>query len=150
MAVEDLHTGPGANCLAPGEIVTFVLLSDATDLSGSAHLKLGKRGGGWDLAVAGASASLTLDGDGVVTAARLALASVGPTVLRARAAEEGLCGLMADEAALAAAADAAAEEARPISDMRATADYRRQVIRVLALRALREARAEALARGRRP
>jgi carbon-monoxide dehydrogenase medium subunit len=147
VAMEDLHTGPGATCLAPGEIVTFVMLPDAVGPSGSAHLKLGKRGGGWDLAVAGVSASLTLGGNGVVTAARIALASVGPTVLRARHAEERLCGLKADEAGLEAAAEAAAAEARPISDVRATADYRRRLTRVLALRALLEARAEALARG---
>jgi carbon-monoxide dehydrogenase medium subunit len=147
VAVEDLHTGPGATCLAPGEIVTFVMLPDAVGPSGSAHLKLGKRGGGWDLALVGVAASLTLADDGTIAAARIALASVGPTVLRARRAEERLCGLMADEAALEAAAEAAAGEARPISDGRATADYRRRLTRVLTLRALREARVEALARG---
>lgn len=139
VAVEDLPVGPGATCLAAGEIITAVVIPDAPAGTGSAHLKLGKRGGGWDLALAGVSVSLTLADDGTVAAARLALASVGPTVLRARTAEEGLRGGTPDEALLQAAADAAADEARPISDGRATADYRRRVVRVLAGRALRAA-----------
>jgi len=148
--VEDLHPGPGATCLAAGEVITAIVVPDAPARTGSAHLKLGKRAGGWDLALVGVAASLTLGADGAVAAARIALASVGPTVLRARQAEESLRGRAADEAALEVAAEAAAAAARPISDFRATAEYRRELTRVLTLRALRQARAEASAERRAP
>ena len=145
--VEDLPIGPGATSLRCGEIITTVLIPDAGPRTGSAHLKLGRRGGGWDLALVGVAASLTLAADGTVAAARIALASVGPTVLRGRGAEGCLQGRVPDEAALEAAAEAAAAEARPISDVRATGDYRRELTRVLALRALRAARGAALGEG---
>jgi carbon-monoxide dehydrogenase medium subunit len=70
---------------------------------------------------------------------RIALASLGPTPFRAFASEELLRGQMPTEAALAAAAEAAGGEAKPIGDMRASASYRTTLAKVLTLRALREA-----------
>ncbi|MFH1329237.1 MAG: xanthine dehydrogenase family protein subunit M [Actinomycetota bacterium] len=144
--VEELHAGPGVTRLAPGEIITAVLLPDPPIRTGTAHGKLGKRGGGWDLALVGVSVRLTLAEGGEVADARIALASVGPTVLRAREAESRLRGRIPTEEALAAAAEIAAREARPISDVRASADYRRVLARVLTLRTL----TEALGRAREP
>ena len=145
--VEALPTGPGATCLRPGEIVTSVLVPNAPERTGAAHQKVGRRGGGWDLALVGVSASLTLAANGTVSEARLALASVGPTVGRAREAEARLRGASPGEEALASAAEAAAEESRPVSDFRATADYRRRLTRVLVRRVLCEALEQARAGG---
>ena len=64
---------------------------------------------------------------------------MAPTTLRARNAEAALQGGLPTDARLAAAAAAAAAEARPISDVRASAAYRRSLVRVLALRTLLDA-----------
>lgn len=152
--IDEFHVGPGASCLAAGEIVTSVFLPDPPPGAGSAFHKLGKRGGGWDIALVGVAAGVVLagvgeaggdgdpggDGDaGKVADVRIALSSVAPTPLRARAAEAWLRGRPPSEESLAEAARLAAEETRPISDVRASASYRRSLARVLALRTLREA-----------
>ena len=137
--IEQFHVGPGVSCLAPHEIITSVFLPDSPARTGSAYRKLGKRGGGSDIALVGVAVSVLLDDGGRVADARIALASVAPTPLRARAAEDGLRGRMPSEESLAAAAEAAAEETRPISDVRASSSYRKSLARVLTLRTLRDA-----------
>ena len=137
--VEELHVGPGISCLTPGEIITAVVIPEPPPGSGSAFRKIGKRGGGWDIALVGCAAAVVLGERGEVVAARIALASVAPTPLRARAAEARLVGGVPAEALLAEAAATAAGETRPISDVRASAAYRRTLARVLVLRTLREA-----------
>lgn len=139
LPIEDLHVGPGTTCLAADEIITAVVLPDPPAGAGSAYRKLGKRGGGWDIALAGVAAGVVLRADGEVADARIALASVAPTTLRARGAEAALLGGPPTEARLADAAAAAAADARPISDIRAGAAYRRSLVRVLALRSLLDA-----------
>ncbi len=137
--IEDVHVGPGVSCLAAGEIIISCFLPDPPPRAGSAFRKLGKRGGGWDIALVGVSAGIVLGGAGEVAEARIALSSVGPTPLRARAAEAWLTGRAPSEENLAEAARTAAEETRPITDMRASASYRRSLAAVLALRTLRDA-----------
>lgn len=137
--IEDLHVGPGVTCLAADEIITAVVLPDPHPGAGSAYRKLGKRGGGWDIALAGVAAGVVLGAGGEVVVARIALASVAPTTMRARGAEAVLQGGHPTHERLAAAAAAAAAEARPISDIRADATYRRSLVRVLALRTLLDA-----------
>jgi carbon-monoxide dehydrogenase medium subunit len=138
-AMEDLWTGPGLSGLAPDEIVTSVFLPDPRPRSGTAHLKAGRRGGGTDLAIVGVSAGLVLEGDGTIAEARIVLASVGPTPVRAREAEQILRGARLTEARLGDAAAAAAHGITPIDDVRGTARYRRMVAGVLVARALRDA-----------
>lgn len=137
--IEDLHVGPGVTCLAPDEIITAVVLPDPRPGAGSAYRKLGKRGGGWDIALAGVAAGVVLGAGGEVVDARVALASVAPTTLRTRDAEAVLRGAVPTEELIAHAAAAAAAEARPISDIRASAAYRRSLVRVLARRTLLDA-----------
>lgn len=137
--VEDLYTGPGATSLAPSDIITSFFLPDPPSGFGSGHVKLGKRGSGTDIAMAGASASVVIDDAGNVTNCKIALASLGPIPMRARGAEAVLLGKSAAEENLAAAAEAASDDAQPIGDMRASAEYRKTLARVLTLRALREA-----------
>lgn len=139
LPIEDLYVGPGVTRLAAGEIVTSIFLPDPEPGTGSAFRKLGKRGGGWDIAIVGTSARVVLGRAGEVTEARIALASVAPTPIRAMAAEAWLRGRVPSGEILAEAARLAAEATRPITDARAGADYRRTLAGVLALRTLRDA-----------
>jgi carbon-monoxide dehydrogenase medium subunit len=91
-----------------------------------------------DISIVNAAASLVIE-HGVITQARLVLGAVAPVPLRARRAEEALLGQPATEETLRRAAEIAREEARPISDQRASADYRRRTSTIAALRALRQA-----------
>ncbi len=134
--IEAFHLGPGATCLVAGEIITAVFLPDPSPRAGSAFRKLGKRGGGWDIALVGVAAGVVLGEAGQLVDACIALASVAPTPLRVREAEAALRGRPPSEENLAEAARIAAAEARPISDVRASAAYRRSLTRVLVMRTL--------------
>ena len=96
-----------------------------------------------EIAVVGAAALVTLDGDGRIAAARVALTSVAPTVVRAPTAEAVLVGRAADPATFRVAAEAAAAAARPIDDVRASADYRKAMLVVVVARTLAAAAARA-------
>ena len=91
-----------------------------------------------DIAVVNASAGVVLDARGFCTRARIALGAVAPTPLRARRAEALLEGRRLDRATIDAAAERAAAEAKPVTDVRGTAEYRRAMFRVLVTRALEE------------
>lgn len=134
--VEDLYTGPGATSLARSDIITALTLPARRPGFGSAHVKLGKRGSGTDIALAGASASLVIGDGGEIIDCRIALASLGPIPFRAVGSESVLRSEILTEALLEAAAEAAAGDAKPIGDMRASSAYRTRLARVLTLRAL--------------
>jgi CO/xanthine dehydrogenase FAD-binding subunit len=91
-----------------------------------------------DIAIVNAAAGMVLDAAGRCTWARIALGAVAPTPVRARQAEALLVGRHPDRAAIEAAADRAARETRPVSDVRSTAGYRREMARVLVAHALEE------------
>ena len=137
--VEDLYLGPGQTSLTVSDVITSFFVPTPPPGFGSAHVKLGKRGSGTDIAMAGASASLVVDSGGVIIDSRVALNSLGPTPMRAPTAEHALVGRPALESVLSSAARAAQGEASPISDMRASAEYRTVLAYVLTLRALRAA-----------
>ena len=84
-----------------------------------------------DIAVVGVAVQLQLEGDGrTVKDARVSLASVAPTPIRSAQAEQALIGSQLNDEALRRAGEGAAADARPISDVRATADYRRELLKV--------------------
>ena len=87
------------------------------------------------ISVVNAATVLTFDQD-IVTRARITLGAVAPTIIRAHAAERALMGRPLSRAVVAEAADLAAQAAAPIDDIRGSADYRRQTVRVLVRRAL--------------
>ena len=95
-----------------------------------------------DISIVNAAASLIVEHD-LITQARLVLGAVAPVPLRARRAEEALLNQPPTEETLRRAADIARDETRPISDHRASADYRRRTSAVAALRALRQAAGQA-------
>ncbi|GHO41989.1 FAD binding domain-containing protein [Ktedonospora formicarum] len=125
--------------LDPLEILTEIRIPAPSEHSGGAYLKLERKVG--DYAIAGVAAYVTLDNDGLVTRAGLALTNVGPTPLKARDAEQALLGKPLDEATIRQAADLAATASQPTSDTRGTAEYKRAMVRTLCLRALRKASA---------
>ena len=96
-----------------------------------------------DIAVVGVAAAITLDAGGVITNARLALGAVAPVPLRATAAEALLPGHTLTDDLLQQAGAIAAQEAKPIDDLRASAEYRRHLVNILTQRALRGALARA-------
>ena len=79
---------------------------------------------------------IRLDPDGAITEARITLASVAPVPLRAASAEAALLGARPSKSLFEAASQRAAADARPISDTRGSADYRRELVAVLTRRAL--------------
>jgi carbon-monoxide dehydrogenase medium subunit len=91
-----------------------------------------------DIAVVGVAAVLTVAGERIQRA-RVALGAVAPTPVRARNAEAALEGQEASDEVFARAAEAAAAECSPISDVRGSAEFRRHIVRVMTERMLREA-----------
>jgi carbon-monoxide dehydrogenase medium subunit len=95
-----------------------------------------------EIAIVGAAAAVTVEG-GKVTAARIAITALAPTIHRITSAEDALVGTDGGREAAAAAAAAAAAGAAPISDVRGSADYRRAMAAVIARRAIEAAVARA-------
>ena len=135
--VEDFCTGPGRNVLGANEVLVSLHLPPPPEHSGACYLRFIPRNE-MDIAVAGAGVSVTLDGDSFADG-RVALASVAPTPLLVKDAGAELRGRRVGAEAIAAAARAARKAARPITDMRGTADYRRNLCEVLTRRALQRA-----------
>ncbi len=142
LPVASLATGPGQTATTPAELLTTVTVPPTAPGSGSAYIRLEYRRA-MEIAIVGAAALVTLDGDGRIAAARVALTSVAPTIVRAPEAEAALVGTAANAATFRAAGQAAAAAARPIDDVRASADYRRAMLVVVVARALAAATARA-------
>jgi CO/xanthine dehydrogenase FAD-binding subunit len=130
--------------LGPGELLVALLVPDPGPRSGGTYVRHTPRRE-LDIAVVGVAAQVTLGGGGVCAKARVALASVAPTPVRATAAEQSLEGQPMTPEAIARAADLAVQAARPISDQRGSADFRRHLVRVLTRRTLTTALARASA-----
>jgi len=137
IAVENFCIAPGRTVLEAGELLVSLHLPAPKPHSGARYLRFIPRNE-MDIAVAGAGVEVVLE-NGTFRSARIALASVAPTPLFVREAGEGLAGKPVNEAGIAAAADAARSAAKPITDMRGTAEYRRHLCAVLTRRALETA-----------
>lgn len=137
--IEEIFVEPGRTILSRGDLITSIVLTKASSHSGAAYLKLGRRQG-MDCALVGVAASLTLAGKtGEVKGARIALSAVAPFPLRARRAEGVLQSGPLNAKRVQEAAIVAMEESSPITDMRATASYRKEMVKVLASRAISRA-----------
>ena len=137
--IDELFTGPGQTVLTPGEIIARFRLSSPT--SGSHYIKHKIREV-MDLAFIGVAAAVNLD-NGIVTDVRIGLAAVAPTPIRATEAENLLRGNELTAELLEQAGEAAAAASSPISDLRCSAEHRREMVDVLTRRALQEAVARA-------
>lgn len=144
IAVEAVPIGPGRTSLLPGELLVALLLPPRQERSGARYLRFTPRRE-MDIAIAGAGVALSLGDDGAIRSAGITLASVAPVPLKATRAEARLVGQVPSPALLSEAARIAASEAKPISDTRASSDYRRHLVEVLTRRALEVVIAEARA-----
>ena len=133
--VEDIVTGPGQTSLKNGEFIVSFHLPARPANSGDAYLRFIPRTE-MDIAVVGAGVSLTLDGDGTCTAARVSLGAVAPTALLVADCASALIGTKLDDDAMANLAAAASAACNPINDKRGTIEYRTKVAGVLARRAV--------------
>jgi carbon-monoxide dehydrogenase medium subunit len=137
--VEQFCTGPGRTVLGRGELLLSLRLPPPKTQTGSAYLRFIPRNE-MDIAVVGVGASVTLDASRLrCTAARIGLAAVAPTPLLVNEANATLMNGALTEAHIEKAAALAQAAARPISDMRGDADYRRHLVGVLTERAVRGA-----------
>jgi carbon-monoxide dehydrogenase medium subunit len=142
IALAEFYSGPHQTVLN-GELLEEVVIPA---LPGGGRLgwsfqKLGRTA--TDISLVNVAAGLQIDARGRIKWARLALGAVGPTPLRARNAETLLLGNIFSEDLLTHVSVAVMREVSPISDGRASAEYRREMSAVLARRALRECAAQA-------
>ena len=137
LPVEQFCVAPGRNALQKGELLVSLKFPPPKPHAGSAYLRFIPRNE-MDIAVVGAGVAVTLDG-GRCSAARVALGAVAPTPLFVPEAGAALVGTALAEADIDQAAQKAQAAARPISDMRGSAEYRRHLVGVLVRRALRVA-----------
>jgi CO/xanthine dehydrogenase FAD-binding subunit len=140
--IGELWTGPGATSADAGELLIAIdLPAPAVDM-GSAYVRLEYRRQ-MEIAVVGATAVVTVDGEGV-SDARIAITALAPTIRRVAEAERALVDAGGGDEAVSAAARAAAAGSAPIGDVRASVGYRTAMAEVVARRAI----AAALARAR--
>jgi carbon-monoxide dehydrogenase medium subunit len=135
--VASFFTGLFSTDLQPDEILKEIRVPAPPPMSGGAYLKLERKVG--DYATAGVAVQITVDSAGVCQRAGVGLTNVGFTPLKAAKVEAFLKGRQLDEAAIKQASEIAASESQPFDDVRGSADYKRDVVRVLSARALRRA-----------
>ncbi len=134
LPVEDVMLGPRKLALGKGEIVASFLLPPRPARSSDAYLRFIPRTE-MDIAVVGAGVSLTVDGAGLITAARVSLGAVAARVLLVAEAAQAIVGSRLDVPAQERLEAAARAACRPIDDKRGTVEFRIQVAGVLARRA---------------
>ena len=139
--LRDFITGVRKTVLGADELLVELVMADPGPRSGGAYLRHTPRRE-LDIAVVGVGSQVTL-ADGVCRTARIALAAVAPTPVHARAAERALEGRALTPQRIEEAAKLAVEAARPISDQRGSAEFRRHLVRVLTRRTLTTALARA-------
>jgi CO/xanthine dehydrogenase FAD-binding subunit len=127
-------TGPLTTALRPDEMLTEIRIPAPPPRTGGAFVEMARRAG--DFALVGVAALITLDGAGTCERVRIALCGVGPTPIRARAAEDALTGQAPTATALAAAAERAAAATSPPSDVHGSAEFRKKLARHFARQAL--------------
>ena len=135
---QELFVSYFTTSLAPDQIIKEVRVKLPTGRVGSAFIELAHRHG--DFALCGVGALLRLDGDGTVVDARVTLIGVKDTAVRSFSAEEALQRRQATDGVLAEAAAAVDADIEPLSDLHASAEFRRHLAKVLARRALTKAR----------
>jgi CO/xanthine dehydrogenase FAD-binding subunit len=136
--LEDFFVGPGKTALRDSALLRKVLIPLPPANSTGVYFKESPRRA-MDLAVVGVSCLLTLDpARRKCLDCRIALGAVAPTPMRAKKAEMLLIGREVTEKEIAAAGEMASEEARPISDVRGSAEFRREMVKVFVKRGVRE------------
>ena len=147
LPLDGFATGPGRTVRHPHELLTRIAVPAPPARSATAFLKAGRRRA-MEISLVCVAVRVTLDAAlERCVEARIALGAVAPTALRARAAERALEGQVAGGDAFARAGRLAAEATAPISDVRASAAFRRHLVATLVPRALAIAQARAVGSG---
>jgi aerobic carbon-monoxide dehydrogenase medium subunit len=136
LPVESFVAGPYRTALEPGELLTAVRVPAPPQDAGIAHEKMSL----YERPAVTVTCWARLDG-GAVADARLAVGSVGNRPFRASDAEAALAGAAVDalDGALASASEAASAQANPVEDANGSVEYKRQLVRVLTARCVRNA-----------
>jgi carbon-monoxide dehydrogenase medium subunit len=134
--VEEYFLGPKVCCLGNDELLVEIQVPKQPDRTEAVFQKIGRTSR--DLALVNAAVRVTQDDEGACKDVRIILGAVAPTPLRCKQAEAILRGKKMDDLIIEKAAQKASEEAKPINDIRASAEYRRTICRVLVKRALKE------------
>lgn len=129
MPMEQFLLGPGKVDLKPGEILKEIVINeqDAQLKGGYACRKLRRS---MDVAIVNMAAAVKLNPQGVVDDVRIALGAVAPVAFRVTKAEAALTGKPFDQHSIENAVELCVKEAKPIDDIRSTAEYRRQMVEV--------------------
>ncbi|MZQ98988.1 MAG: xanthine dehydrogenase family protein subunit M [Acidaminobacter sp.] len=142
LPLEQFFTGPGKTALKKDEMVVGFKLPDLGPGNGAAYKKYAIRGDS-DIAIVGVAARLKLSQDGIIEDARVVLGAVAPTPIRVPSAEQMLIGQVLTDELAAKAAQAASDFCTPITDARATKEYRKEMVRVWTQYVLKEAHSNA-------
>lgn len=135
--VDGFFAGLFTTALQPDEILKEIRVPLPPPSSGGAYLKLERKVG--DYAAAGVAVQISLNNAGACHRAGIGLTNVGFTPIKARKTEAFLAGKTLDEAVIKQASELAASESEPVDDIRGSADYKRDLVRVLTTRALKRA-----------
>lgn len=136
MLLEDFFTGPMKTVISYNEILSEIVIPDQSS-TGSTYIKFGLRRSG-ALAVVGIAVAVTII-QGTITDTKIVIGAAAPTPMRALEAENYLRGKTITDELIAEAGLIASKESKPISDIRGSAEYRRDLVRVFTRRALRKA-----------
>jgi carbon-monoxide dehydrogenase medium subunit len=134
--IDKFFTGPGSTVLKPGEILEEIQIPELSGSSRGKYLKLTVRHV-MELAIVGVAVQIIMDSK-VCKDIKIALGAVSPVPMRASNAEAIITGNTLDHEVIEKATIAASLECAPISDVRASADYRREMVKVLTRRAILE------------
>ena len=134
--IEKFFKGPGKTALKSGEILKEILIPPPHPNDRHLFLKY-SRTGGVDLAIVNVAVRVRLKEDHLCEEARISLGAVSPTVIRARLSESLIEGKKLDDDLVQKAGEKVPEEIKPISDVRASGEYRKEMARVMTIRALK-------------
>jgi carbon-monoxide dehydrogenase medium subunit len=137
VALDDFFAGPGRTVLANDEMLVEIQVPAIPPQTKALYLKHAIRGAA-DLSIVGVAVMVSLE-NGCCRNVKIALGAVAPTPMRARSSESVLEGKKLDHSLIENAGRAASDECRPITDVRASADYRREMVKVLTRWAIKRA-----------
>lgn len=135
--IDEFFQGLFATALAPEEILTEVRIPMPPPHSGGAYLKMERKVG--DFATAGVAVQLNLDAAGKIEQIGIGMTNVGPLPIRATRSEDALRGKQPDDNLIGQAAQLAQEDCQPTSDLRGPEEYKRNLVRVVTMRAINQA-----------
>jgi len=142
LPLDQFFKGPGLTAMEQGEILTTISVPPPLPFSGASYKHISPRGK-VDISAVGIGAMVMMDGD-ICKDARIVLGAVAPVPMRAGKTEKLIRGKRLTQERMARAGIQASKESKPITDVRASSEYRRKMVEVLTGRALQEAKQRAL------